>query len=98
MKVIQKVKELFQNKKGQMFDNLIGLILGLVTIAVVLAVGALILANINSNAQVQADPNASYAISTTLDAFDDIPSWLPLIVVVTIGALIVGLVALFARR
>ncbi len=45
--------------------------------------------------------NLSHAWNATADlqnATDDIPGWVPLVVIAVIGALLLGLVALFRRR
>lgn len=90
-------KELIKNKKGVM-DQLGALGIGIATLVVTLAVVFLILAQVGSNSQVVADGNATLAVNTLTDAAADIPGWVPLIVIVAIGGLILGLVAVFGRR
>jgi len=89
--------KLLTSKKG-VIDNLLPVIISLVAIAVTLAVGFLILSSVKSNATVAADVNATAAITQTQTAMDDIPGWLPIIVITIIGALLIGLVALFRGR
>jgi len=82
------------NNKGQV-DALIPLIIALVVVAIVLVVGFLIFAQVKAQAIViegeagYAD-NASEAVQ---EAMNDIPGWLPIIIVVVIGALLIGLVS-----
>jgi mannose/fructose/N-acetylgalactosamine-specific phosphotransferase system component IID len=84
------------NKKG--IAQLQDLIIGLVIIGIVLVVSFLILAQVAANSTVAADANATAAVQTTQSAMDDIPGWLPIIVVTVIGAFILGLITLFRRR
>ena len=88
---------MFKNKKG-VIENLIPVIIGLVSLGLVLAIGFLIMGSVNSNATVAANANASAAVETTMQAADDIPGWLPIIVITIIGALLIGLVALFRQQ
>ena len=97
MKYKRFLKSLKQ-KKGQVFDQLSGLGVGIAGLAITLVVVFLILSQTKANATVAADPNATAAVSTMQDAADDIPSWIPLIVITVIGAILLGLVALFRRR
>ena len=78
-------------KKG-ILGNLTGLIIGLGTIAILLAVVFLILSNVASNAAVVADANATLAVAQTTSAAAGIVTWLPLIVLVFIGAMLIMLV------
>lgn len=93
-------------KKGQI-DALQPLIIALIVIGVVLVVGFLIFAQIK--AQVisidsvnESDTSSwSYGYNATLDvteATEDIPGWLPIIVVVVIGALLIGLVSFLRQQ
>ena len=85
-----------KSKKGQV-GQLMPLVLSLVTIGITLAIGFLILSEIGANDTVRADLNASSAINQTVDALSDIPTWLPIIVITVIGALLLGLVSFFGR-
>jgi len=85
------------NKKG-VFSQLSALGIGLATLVITLAVVFLILANVGSNTAVSADGNASAAVDTITTAAATIPSWVGLIVLVAIGALILGMIAMFGRR
>ena len=86
-----------KSKKGQI-TQLMPLITGLVAIGIVLVIGFLIMANVKANSSVVADPNATAAITTTTTAMATIPGWLGIIVITVIGALLLGLVAMFAFR
>jgi len=85
------------NKKG-VFDQLGALGVGIAALTITLVVVFLIMANVGSNTQVAADPNATAAVETLQAATDDIPGWVPLIVIAVIGAILLSLVALFRRR
>ena len=85
------------NKKG-VVDQLQPVVVALVTVGIVLVVGFLIMSEVASNATVAADTNATAAVKEVQGAMDDIPAWLPIIVIVIIGALLIGLVSLFRRR
>jgi len=84
-------------KKG-VIDQLMPVIIALVTIAITLIVGFLILSEVGANTKVAADSNATAAIQTVTGAMADIPGWLPIIVITIIGALLIGLVAFFRAR
>ena len=85
------------NKKG-VFDQLSALGIGLVALAITLIVVFLILAQLAANTSVVADGNATAAVTTLTEAAEDIPGWVPIVVVVVIGALLIGLIAVFRRR
>ncbi len=89
--------EMMKNKKG-VFDQLGALGIGIATLVITLAVVFLIISQVGSNTQVAADTNATVAVNTLASAADDIPGWVPLVVIVAIGGLILSLVALFGRR
>jgi len=85
------------NKKG-VFDQLGALGVGVATLVITLAVVFLILAQVGANAQVTADGNASAATATLTTAAATIPGWVPLVILVAIGGLILALVAVFGGR
>ncbi len=89
--------KLVKSKKG-VFDQLGALGIGIATLVITLAVVFLILAQVGANTQVVADANATAAVNTLTSAAADIPGWVPLVVIVAIGGLILGLVAVFGRR
>jgi len=84
------------NKKGQI-EALVPLVISLVVIGILLVVAFLIFSQVAANTTVVADANATAAIQAVQEATDDIPGWLPIIVVVVIGALLIGLVS-FLRQ
>ena len=84
------------HKKG-VLDQLGALGVGIASLAITLVVVFLILSQTASNTTVAADSNATAAVSTLQSATDDIPGWVPLIVIAVIGSILLGLVALFRR-
>lgn len=100
------------NKKG-VVENLVPLVIGLVVVGVVLAIGFLILSNIASNdalgfaaeaangcnrTSVDACSAAYNGTATTITAMAGIPGWLGVIIIVVIGALLIGLVSMFRQQ
>jgi len=87
-------------KKGQV-DALMPLITAMVVIGIVLVVGFLIFAQVGSQVWTidglsEASNDTSYGYNATMavtEAINDIPGWLPIIIVVVIGALLIGLVS-----
>jgi len=84
-------------KKGQIFDQLSGLGVGIAALAITLVVVFLILAQTGANTTVAADSNATAAMDTMTSAASEIPGWVPLIVIAVIGAILLSLVAVFRR-
>ena len=82
------------NKKGAI-DQLMPVVIALVVIGITLVIGFLILAEVAANSKVAADTNATAGVAAVQNAMDDIPGWLPIIVITIIGALLIGLVAYF---
>ena len=85
------------NKKGQVFDQITALGVGIAGLAITLIVVFLILSNLASNSSVAAVNNASVAVDELQSSADDIPGWIPLIVVAVIGSILLALVAIFRR-
>jgi hypothetical protein len=106
------------NKKGQ-FDMLKGVIIVLVVVGLVIALGFLMLGQLNVTACHQASGyinttnyacynpatntslQTSYAVNGTvavIGAMNQVPTWLPIIVIAVIGAIVFSLVALFAGK
>ena len=89
-------------------DQLGALGIGIATLVILLAVTFLVLAETGSQAATQAGFTSdnlsgcfSHACNATKDltaATQTIPDWVPLIVLVAIGGLILGLVAVFGRN
>lgn len=96
--IIQEKKaKMKMNKKGQI-AQLMPLVIALVSIGITLVIGFLIMAEVAANTTVAADANASAAVDEVQQAMDDIPGWLPIIVITVIGALLLSLVAIFRGR
>ncbi len=95
-----KLKKLFSlwGKKGQVFAQLSDLGIGIAMLAITLVVVFLILSNTASNTTVAADGNATLAVSTLTGAAAQIPTWVPLVVIAVIGALLIALVSIFRGR
>jgi len=91
------MKKLIQSKAG-VFDQLGALGIGVATLVITLAVVFLILAQVGANTQVAADGNATAATNTLTAAAATIPGWVPLIILVAIGGLILALIAVFGRN
>lgn len=89
--------KLFKNKTGGVFDQLGALGVGIAGLAITLVVVFLILSQTGANTTVAADGNASAAVVTMQESAEDIPGWVPLIVIAIIGALLLGIVAMFRR-
>lgn len=89
-----EIFKLKNSKKGAI-EQLMSLVVGLVAIGVTLVVAFLIMSNVRANATVAADTNATAAINQVINASATIPTWLPIIVITVIGALLLGLVAYF---
>jgi len=85
-------------KKGQIFEQLSGLGIGIASLAITLVVVFLIMSQTKSNTTVAADANATAALTELQGAADDIPTWVPIVVIAVIGAILLGLVALFRGR
>lgn len=86
------------NKKGQVFEQLSGLGIGIAGLAITLVVVFLILSQTKANSTVAADANASLAVTTLQGAASGIPNWVPLVVIAVIGAILIGLVSMFRSR
>jgi len=84
-------------KLGQM-NNLQNLVIGIAVLAIVLVVVFVLMSELASNTTVAADQNASAAIDQLQSATDDVPGWVPIIVIVSIGSIILGMITLFRAR
>jgi len=84
-------------KRGAIAE-LMPVVIALVSIGIMLVVGFLILSEVAANTKVAADTNATRAVEDVQNAMQDIPGWLPIIVITIIGALLIGLVAYFRAR
>jgi len=88
-------------KKGQL-AQLQPLVTSLVAVGVLLVVGFLIMATVKTqvtNSDGGGENSTSWnATNDTIEAMGTIPTWLPIIVITVIGALLIGLVAFFKPR
>lgn len=105
---VPKSKKLM--KRGQ-FDQLVSLVISIAVIAIVLTVAFLIMSEgknqIGDIESLDADGDgtinstecqqsmACNSTATMQAATDDIPGWIPIIVIVTIGAVILGMIRMF---
>lgn len=98
-------------RKGQVIGQLQALIGPLVGIGIVLALGFLIIAQaktqvasiegLNASGYSATHPGGTAAWNATekiQSSMDDIPGWLPIIIVTVIGALLLGLISYFRSR
>jgi len=95
------------NKKGQVFKQLAQLGTGIAVLAIVLVVTFLIISQgrsqvrdiegLNSSDAACQTSLACNATNTLASAVDDIPGWIPLVIVASIGAILLGLVSLFSK-
>jgi Na+/H+ antiporter NhaC len=85
------------NKKAQIFDQMSAMGIGIATLAITLVVVFLILSQTAANTTVAADQNATNAVKTLQTSASSIPGWVPLVVIAVIGAILLGLVAMFRR-
>ena len=96
------------NKKGQIFSQLSTLGVGIAALAITLVVTFLILSQgkeqigdiegIDTTNSTLCDTSlACNSTSTLQGAVDGIPGWVPLIIIASIGAILLGLVAVFRR-
>jgi len=84
-------------RKGQVFDQMSALGIGIAALVITLVVVFLILAQVKANASVVADGNATAAVTTLTTAAATIPNWVSIVVITAIGALLIGMVAMFRR-
>ena len=89
------------NKKGQTLQILQGMVAPLVGVAIVLVIGFLIMAEVKEQAsdiEGGTAGNAWNGSEEVMMAMDDIPGWLPIVVVAVIGAAPLSLVQFFRSR
>jgi len=89
--------KMFSSRKGQVFDQLGALGIGIAALVITLVVVFLILAQVKANTTVAADANATAAVNTLTTAAATIPNWVPIVVITAIGALLIGMVMMFRR-
>lgn len=96
------------NKKAQVMENLGKLGVGIASLAIILVVTFLIISTARTNivtiesiGNVSDPGNLSTAYNATVtlaNAVDDIPGWVPIVVITAIGAILIGMVSMFKRR
>ena len=69
------LKNMFRSKRGQIFDQLSGLGVGIAGLAITLVVVFLIMSETKANSTVAADGNATAAVTDLQSAASDIPGW-----------------------
>ena len=95
------------NKKGQAFAQLAALATGIATLAIVLTVAFLVMAQgktqiysvegLNGTWQSCQESLACNSTSAMQSATEGVAPWVPLVVIASIGAILLGLVAMFRR-
>lgn len=102
------LRKMLRNNKGQTgaFAMLGAMAVGIATLAITLTVAFLIMAqgreqaiglDCTDPANMSTCGDSVAAISTMQEATADIPGWVPLVVIASIGAVLLGLVAMFRR-
>ena len=100
------MKDMLKSKKGQVMSQLGALGVGIATLAIILTVTFLIIAQAQTQI-IEIESLVSIAnvgsiglnaTKTLAGAIDDIPGWVPLIIITAIGAILLGLVTLFRRK
>lgn len=102
--------ELIPKSKKGVVDQLFPLVIALVAVGIIITVGFLILSEaktqvmdiqgLNSSGQLSTGVHGTTAYNSTgeiQNAMDTLPTWLPIIVITIIGALLIGLVSMFRR-
>ncbi len=97
---------LLKQKKGQVFGSLQELAIGIASLVIIFAVVFLLLAN--TRTQIVEMESISLADNRTwtaayngtvelTEAAEDVPGWIPLVVITVIGSVLISLVALFRQ-
>ena len=100
----------FLNKKG-FIDQIKAVVVGIAIIAIVIAVGFVILAQMKAQIITQAGAlgvtavgsngeniTAWNATNTMIQAVAQIPGWMPILILVLVGGLVIGAVMYFGRN
>ena len=91
-----RILDLLKRKHG-FIDQLKSVVIGIVILAIIIAVCFVILAQLKANTTVSADANATAAVNTLTTAMAQIPGWLPILILVVVGGLVIGAVMYFGR-
>lgn len=94
------------NKKGESaFGKIASLGIGVVVLMIVLTVGFLVMTEGKSQIASTEGTNITHCVSTACNATDeltsaaaDIPGWLPIVIIASIGAILLGLAGMFTLR
>ena len=87
-------------------DNLGKIVIALVSVGLILVIGFLVMAEVKTEVISVDSVNESdastlsdtyNATTETISAIEDIPGWLPIIVITMIGAILIGLVGFFRK-
>jgi len=92
------------NKKG-IINQLGDLIIPLVSVGIILVIGFLVMSTVQTQTVGTCALDTGIGCTSahngtvaTVDAMEDIPGWLPIIIITVIGALLIGLVSVFRGR
>jgi len=87
---------MFADKKGQVYlGNVPNFVWNLVVIGIFVGIGVIVLAKFKDTTT---DSTAQAAINETIGAVDDIPGWLPIVVVMLMAGIVVSLIQIFRSR
>ena len=92
-----RILDLLKRKHG-FIDQLKSVVIGIVILAIIIAVCFVILAQVKANTTVSADANATLAVNTLTQAMAQIPGWMPILILVVVGGLVIGAVMYFGRN
>ena len=95
----------FLNKKG-FIDQIKAVVVGIAVVALVIAIGFVILAQMKAqivsteglNAGTVSNSSATNATNVMITALSQIPGWMPILILVAIGGLVIGAVMYFGRN
>jgi len=82
------------NKKGQL-GGITELAKGLAVVSIVFVVAVLILSNVKNNGNVVASTNATAVVNTLFHETEQLAGWIPLIIIVAVGAVLLGMLYMF---
>lgn len=86
------------NKKGYTIGDLLPIGISFVVIAVALAIGAVVLAEVQSSDSITSGSYAYNATDSGLQAVDEFSSWLPTLAIVVVAAIILGVLIFYLAR
>jgi len=87
---------MIKNKKGQIgIGGIPNFVWALVQIGIFVAIGLIVLAQFEATTD---NVDASNAINATITAVDDVPAWIPILVVMLMAGVVVALVQIFRSR